>query len=153
MQQDPISIFPEKSISYAGFWERFAAAFIDGLVLMVINFFISFLFGGSHLAGKAVGVTYNIGGSFAQIVAGWLYCALQESSFRQATFGKRAMGIKVTNMEGTRISFLQATGRHFGKYISLIILLIGYLMMLWDDKNQTLHDKMAGTLIVNDRKD
>jgi uncharacterized RDD family membrane protein YckC len=149
MQEDTTGIFPEQSITYATFWERFAAAFIDGIILMVINFFISFLFGGTHFAGEIVGVTYNLGGSLAQLIAGWLYCAILESSFRQATFGKRAMGIKVTNMVGERISFLQATGRHFGKYISLIILLIGYFMMLWDSKRQTLHDKMAGTLIVN----
>jgi uncharacterized RDD family membrane protein YckC len=51
-------------------------------------------------------------------------------------------------MNGHRISFANASGRFFGKYVSAIILLIGYLMMLWDDKKQTLHDKMAGTLVV-----
>lgn len=151
MQEDTISIFPEKTLTYATFWERFAAAFIDGLILMVINFFISFLFGGTHFAGEIVGVSYNLEGSLVQIIVGWLYCALQESAAPQATLGKRAMGIKVTNMEGGRVSFLQATGRHFGKYVSMIILLIGYFMMLWDSKSQTLHDKMAGTLIVNGR--
>ncbi len=148
MQENDISIFPGKTLVYATFWERLAAAFIDGIILMVINFFISFLFGGSHFAGKLVGVTYNLGGTLAQVAAGWLYCAIQESSMHQATFGKRAMGIKVTDMEGEGVSFLQATGRYFGKYISLITLLIGYLMMLWDSRSQTLHDKMAATLIV-----
>ena len=74
--------------------------------------------------------------------------ALLESGAKQATLGKRAMGIKVTDVNGNRISFGQATGRHFGKWISSIILLIGYLMMLWDERKQTLHDKMAGTLVV-----
>jgi uncharacterized RDD family membrane protein YckC len=58
------------------------------------------------------------------------------------------LGLKVTTTNGERISFGQATGRHFGKYISTIILFIGYLMMIWDDKKQTLHDKMANTLVV-----
>ena len=151
MQEDT-SIFPEQTITYATFWERFAADFIDGLILMVVNFFISFIFGGGSFYGRMTGADYNLTGSFLQILAGWLYSALQESAAAQATLGKRAMGIKVVNMQGERISFLQATGRHFGKMISAIILLIGYLMMLWDDRNQTLHDKMAGTLVVHNRK-
>ncbi len=74
-----------------------------------------------------------------------------ESGGRQATVGKMAMRIKVTDLYGQRISFLNATGRYFGKIISGAILLIGYFMMLWDDKNQTLHDRMAGTLVINDK--
>lgn len=65
-----------------------------------------------------------------------------------ATLGKKALGIKVTDMYGERITFAQATGRHFGKIISTVILFIGYFMMLWDDRSQTLHDKIAGTLVV-----
>jgi uncharacterized RDD family membrane protein YckC len=78
----------------------------------------------------------------------WIYFALQESSSAQATLGKRALGLKVTSVEGGRISLGQATGRYFGHIISSIILLIGYFMMLWDDKKQTLHDKMADTLVI-----
>jgi uncharacterized RDD family membrane protein YckC len=79
---------------------------------------------------------------------GWLYSALQESGPAQATIGKKALGLKVATLSGDRISFGQATGRFFGKYVSAIILLIGYLMMLWDDRKQTLHDKMAATLVL-----
>ena len=67
-----------------------------------------------------------------------------------ATIGKKAMRIKVTDLAGNRISFGQATGRHFGKILSAIILLFGYFMMLWDDKSQTLHDKIAGTLVIQE---
>lgn len=82
------------------------------------------------------------------ILVGWFYSAFMESGTSQATIGKMALGIKVTDMNGSRISFGRATGRHFSKIVSAIILLIGYLMMLWDDKNQTLHDKMAETFVV-----
>ena len=82
----------------------------------------------------------------------WLYSALLESGPKQATPGKRLLDLKVTNMEGERISFGQATGRHFGKYLSAIILCIGFLMMLWDGKKQTLHDKLAGTLVLDTEK-
>jgi uncharacterized RDD family membrane protein YckC len=72
-----------------------------------------------------------------------------ESSEKQATIGKMALGIQVIDASTLgRVSFGKATVRHFGKILSGLILLIGYLMMLWDDRSQTLHDKLAGTLIV-----
>jgi uncharacterized RDD family membrane protein YckC len=133
-----VDILTEEFIpEYATFWSRFAAAFIDGLVLLIPGYFLKlFLPPQSEL-------------NFVfSTIMWWLYHAIQESGPNQATVGKKAMGIKVINMEGERISFANATGRHFGKYISMLIIFIGYLMMLWDDKNQTLHDKMAGTLVV-----
>lgn len=94
---------------------------------------------------------YTSPGGILNVIVGWLYAALMESSASQATIGKRALGLKVTDENGQRISFGKATGRHFGKIISTIIILIGYLMMLWDEKKQTLHDKMAGTLVVKQK--
>ena len=82
------------------------------------------------------------------MVIHWLYFALQESSSAQATLGKRAVGIKVTNLEGQRIGFGQATGRFFGKIISGLTLLIGYMMAGFTDRKQALHDIIAGTLVV-----
>lgn len=120
---------------FAGFWERFGAAFLDGIILGVLQFIMSFF----------VEENVNTG---LNLLVGWLYYAVMESGPNQATLGKKALGIKVTNLNGGPITFGQATGRYFGKLLSALILLIGYLMMLWDDKNQTLHDKLAGTLVV-----
>jgi uncharacterized RDD family membrane protein YckC len=78
----------------------------------------------------------------------WLYWAIMESSSRQATLGKMALGIVVTDLEGHRISFGKATGRYFGKLISLLILLIGFIMIAFTDKKQGLHDMMAGCVVV-----
>ncbi len=128
-------LFTDEPVVYGSFWERFGAAFLDGLILLVPNFLF----------------TYGIGpgiGDILSIATAWLYSALMESGPGQATLGKKALGLKVVDSEGQRISFGQATGRHFGKIISFIILLIGYFMMLWDEKKQTLHDKMAGTYVV-----
>lgn len=136
------SIFPERP-QFAGFWERFAAAFIDGIVIGALGFAIKLLMGNSLFETD---ISFNT--SIVTYVVYWLYFALQESGAPQATLGKRAMNIQVCNMSYGRITFWQATGRHFAKYISGIILLIGYLMMLWDDQKQTLHDKMARTLVV-----
>ena len=78
----------------------------------------------------------------------WLYYSLFESSQLQATPGKMALGVVVTDMDGARISFARATGRHFGKIISAMILGIGYMMAGWTEKKQALHDMMANCLVV-----
>jgi uncharacterized RDD family membrane protein YckC len=130
-------LFPELELHYAGFWDRFGAAFIDGLILLIPEFAVEYIMG-----------TDGTQSFLFNLVLNWLYFSLQESGAAQATIGKKALGLKVTNLSGDRISFGQATGRFFGKYLSAIILFIGYLMMLWDEKKQTLHDKMAGTLVL-----
>jgi uncharacterized RDD family membrane protein YckC len=117
---------------YAGFWVRVGAYLIDGLIVCIpalILFFIPIL------------------GIIADIVGVWLYFALQESSAHQATVGKRAMGIYVTDLYGRRISFGQATGRYFSKILSGLILDIGYIMVAFTEKKQGLHDMIAGTLV------
>lgn len=78
----------------------------------------------------------------------WLYHALMESSAKQATLGKMLLKLKVTDLNGQRISFWKATVRHFSKILSTLILLVGYLMVGWTKKKQALHDKIAGCLVV-----
>jgi len=62
--------------------------------------------------------------------------------------GKLTLGIVVTDEDGNRINFGRATGRHFAKMISFLILLIGFMMAGWTKKKQALHDKIAGTLVL-----
>jgi Tfp pilus assembly major pilin PilA len=78
----------------------------------------------------------------------WLYFALQESSAAQATLGKRALGIKVTDEHAERISFARATGRFFGKIISALIANIVFMLAGWTERKQALHDMMASTFVV-----
>ena len=78
----------------------------------------------------------------------WLYFTLLESSLKQATLGKLALGIIVTDLNIKRISFGIANGRYWGKIVSAIILLIGFIMAGLTKKKQALHDIMAGTLVV-----
>ena len=89
-----------------------------------------------------------IGANALVIVLAWLYGALMESSRYQATLGKMVLGIVVTDMNGQRVSIARATGRHFGKWVSSLILGIGYLMIAFTEKKQGLHDIMAGCLVV-----
>lgn len=118
---------------YAGFWMRVGAYLLDWLILCIPTFVMALL--------PILGIIINI-------VGVWLYFALQESSVHQATLGKRALNIYVTDIYGRRLSFGRATGRHFGKVISALILCIGYIMVAFTDKKQGLHDLMAETLVL-----
>jgi uncharacterized RDD family membrane protein YckC len=139
-------------LGYAGFWQRFAASFIDSLVLMVVGLVVGVAFGLMMVAaGSDDPVILEALGNLIGLLLGWIYYALMESSSKQATLGKMALGIKVTDLDGNRIGFGKATGRHFGKIVSALILCIGYLMMLWSPRKQTLHDVMAGCLVTRSR--
>ncbi|MBI4083935.1 MAG: RDD family protein [Candidatus Lambdaproteobacteria bacterium] len=136
--------------AYAGFWRRVVAAFIDSAVAVaagnVLGFAVGILAAGT--GGNPQSRGWLLGILLASLAFGWLYFALLECSRIQATLGKRAMGIQVTDLGGGRISFEHATGRYFGKYVSLAILGIGFLMVAFTAKKQGLHDILARTLVV-----
>jgi uncharacterized RDD family membrane protein YckC len=146
-------------LQYGGFWLRFAAYIIDTVIIAVPVFLVAFIF------GIIIGITHANSGSnvnafdasnpamgccidIIAIVGAWLYWAMMESSNKMATLGKMAVGLKVTDMAGRKISFGQASGRFFGKIISGIIIYIGFMMAGWTEKKQALHDIMASTLVV-----
>jgi len=78
----------------------------------------------------------------------WLYYTLMESARYQATLGKIVVGAIVTDLNGNRISFARANGRYFGKWISGAIFDIGFLMAAFTEKQQALHDILAGCLVI-----
>ena len=82
------------------------------------------------------------------IIIPWLYFAGFESSRGQATPGKTLLRIMVTDMEGNRISFSRATLRFFAKFISTVIIFIGFIMIGLTRKRQGLHDRIAGCLVL-----
>ncbi len=144
---------PVPGVAYGGFWIRVVAAFIDTIILGVVVAPIHIIFGGLGLAGMMSGLPHLplaiLGGALAKIVfvfGSWLYEALMESSSYQATLGKMILGMKVTDLNGNRISFERATGRHFAKWLSLIFF-IGYIMVGLSERKQGLHDLLAGTLV------
>lgn len=136
---------------YAGFWRRFVAYIIDAIVIQTPFVLFGFVFGFTQgMQGQEVlfppqlEALLNVLG----FVGGWLYFALLESSRWQATLGKMALGIVVTDQRGRRISFLRATGRYFAKIVSALIFLIGFIMAAFTQRKQGLHDMMASTLVV-----
>lgn len=130
---------------FAGFWIRFAALFIDAILVSILNGFISALMGEPIYNPEP-----DAEQSLISTVTGWLYFAIMESSGRQATLGKMAVGIRVVNADGERISFAQATGRYFSKILSVLIIFIGFIMAAFDQRKQALHDRIAGTFVLRD---
>jgi uncharacterized RDD family membrane protein YckC len=140
---------------YAGFWRRVAASLLDGLILLIPSWIVGFVWG---LLLVALGVGRNRGDASLVLVSSyalgligvWLYCALMESSASGATLGKQALRIRVITQNAEQLSFAQASGRHFGKILSGLILGIGYIMAGVTEHKQALHDMMAGCLVVRD---
>ena len=153
------------TLPYAGFWVRFVAYVIDGIVLgipftliaivLIFRFRRFALMAGGGPFGRpdaAFMAPMFLGFFFALglfVVAQWLYFAGMECSARQATFGKAAMSLRVTNLRGQPLTFGHATGRFFAKIVSgMIPLAIGYLMAGFTAKKQALHDMIASTLVL-----
>ncbi|PYX36331.1 MAG: hypothetical protein DMG75_10935 [Acidobacteria bacterium] len=126
---------------YGGFWIRLVAAILDGILVQVVVVPVSIM------VGAVIGAAGLIVGATLGFLASRLYEAVLESSPRQATLGKMALGLKVTDLAGNRISFARASGRHFAKYLSGAIFFIGYIIAGFTDRKQALHDMIAGTLV------
>jgi len=145
-------------MKYANVWKRFVASLLDGVILLIVslvlNFALGVVLGGAEAAGgdeaavTAAASLVALVGTVLNTVLGWLYYAIQESSPKQATIGKQAFGLVVTDLNGDKVSFVKASIRYFAKYISALILLIGYIMAFFTEKKQALHDMIAGTLIL-----
>ncbi len=135
---------------YAGFWRRFMAILIDEIILGAVALFFSvsyLLTITSSPDFEAVKITV-LSNKIFSLVLHWLYFTLMESSSHRATLGKMAIGIIVTGYDGQKISFLRANGRYFGKFLSMLIFGIGFIIAGFTRKKQALHDMIAETLVV-----
>lgn len=119
-------------MTYAGFWKRFAAVLLDFAVLLIpmiaLNWAIPYV---------------------GSVVLAIFYFPVFESSSLQATPGKYWMGLKVLNEDGQTLSFPRAVARFFLKYVSSMLLMMGYLMQLFTAKRQTLHDLIASAVVID----
>jgi uncharacterized RDD family membrane protein YckC len=122
LDEQPVNV-QAVDVEYASFGERVLARIIDGVIIAVPSIFMPF-------------------------IAPWLYFAIQEGGENGATIGKRIMGIRVVSTDGKRINFGTGTGRFFANFINLFTGGIGYLLMLFNAKNQCLHDMMTSTVVV-----
>lgn len=152
---------------YAGFWLRLVALIIDVLIIAFLEsiIFIPLLVAlGFSFFGSASELDMEDSGNIVGLILGivavagayWilattiqiLYFSFMESSKNQATIGKMAVGIKVTDMNGDRLDFTKAFLRNLCKLISNFTMAIGYIMAGFTEKRQALHDLIAGALVV-----
>lgn len=142
---------------YGGFWVRVVAYVIDAVIINVTSSIVGLILGMglaismSGSGNPAMEAASVLTGGVAGFVISWLYFAILECSAWQATVGKKAMGLVVTDMAGRRIGFGRATGRYFAKILSTFILMIGFMMAGWTARRQGLHDMLAGTLVYKAR--
>jgi len=153
-------------LAYAGFWLRFVAFLIDGVVsgfLFLILLIPLFTLTGAGAALSRIGSGEDISENAGALLAfgflfgffgiavgiGWLYHAFSESSSWQGTLGKKMLNWTITDMEGQPISFARASGRYFARFITnLIPLAIGYILAGFTQKKQAIHDMIASCVVL-----
>jgi uncharacterized RDD family membrane protein YckC len=131
---------------YAGFWWRALAAVLDWIVLTVIDGIVAFAVGMDAMLHEG----FSAQGPIASytFVIDLLYFPLMESSRLRASLGKLACGLMVVDEDGRQIGFARAFGRNMGKFLSALILFVGFMMAGWTHRKQALHDMMAGCLVL-----
>jgi uncharacterized RDD family membrane protein YckC len=118
----------------AGFWRRFAAALIDGIVVGIVNEVLRLVLG---TAGALIGIVVSFG-----------YYTYFHGTTGQ-TPGDAALGVRVLDADsGELIGYGRAFGRALVSIVSGLVVLLGYLWMLWDPRKQTWHDKAVNSLPV-----
>jgi uncharacterized RDD family membrane protein YckC len=149
---------------YAGFWRRYFAMLIDGFIATPIVCLLLLPFGLTGVVTAAIAKAaddveniplamaglsvFVIAAIAVSLVGSWLYHTVMESSSFQGTFGKKLLGMAVTDLNGQRISFARANGRFFGRFLSGLIMNIGFIMAAFTEKKQALHDILSGCLVV-----
>ena len=149
--QPPLSSDGDVTPAYAGFWVRFCAVVIDTVVIVL----------GGAIFGVIIGIAialvspdtlespvFDILAQLVGNIGGAAYFVFMHSSSKQATLGKMALGLKVTDLDGERIGVGKSFLRMIGTIVSAVLLMIGYLMVAFTERKQGLHDKIAGTLVV-----
>lgn len=140
------------NITYAGFWIRFVACLIDGILLTIVLIPISILIGLAVVFMGGVDTTLSsILGGIVGFIVGVVYYVGMHASSKQATVGKMIMGLQVIGKNGERISFMRAFGRYVATYISSIFY-IGYIIAGFHPEKRSLHDLMAGTYVIKKQK-
>lgn len=145
-------------MNYAGFWVRFLAKFLDGLLGWVagalMNLGWSMVFFGRAIFmpnGSGLEPTALIGYQAASFLSGIVFGVLYQWFFltrHGATPGKMALGLKVVRSDGSAITGGRAIGRYFSEMLSAIVLCVGYIMAAFDDEKRALHDRICDTRVI-----
>lgn len=151
ISQPVINIEDTPQVKYAGFWIRWVAILIDGIVVavMTIPIMIAFYFlSGGSFSFLDKDSEMPLGFNFLGYIISWSYYIFMTDKY-QATLGKKAMGIIVVTENFQKASLGNIILREtVGKIISGIILCIGYLMAAFTDRKRALHDMISGTVVI-----
>jgi uncharacterized RDD family membrane protein YckC len=163
---DPAGLVVSRGFTYAGFWLRVVASLIDGVIvtfamgiLLVPLFFLTGMEANINRMAQRNGqpdpaIIFGFIGmilvfAVVSILIQWLYHAYLESGEKQATWGKQALGLYVTDLTGNHVTFGRASGRFFAKMVTgMIPLGIGYVMAGFTERKQDLHDMIASCLVL-----
>lgn len=148
--QQPVISLPQSqplSIKYGGFWMRYLALNLDSLITaIIITLPLNII---AVVVGAAAG--FRMALVLLQVVLIYTYF-IYLTNKNQATIGKKLLGLRVVSEDGTRLPFGKIAFREtIGKFISMIILFVGYLMVAFTSKKQGLHDKMVGSVVLYNR--
>ena len=129
----------------AGFWPRVAAQLLDVGWMLPLGMVLSWL--GEAARG---GLALSPGAEWLlQLIAALLVLLFWVT--RQATPGKMALRLRVVDAgTGATPPLPRLVARYLGYVVSSLPLGLGYLWMLWDPRRQCWHDRIAGTLVVQD---
>lgn len=147
----PAGFSPGDRVEYANYLPRVGAALLDGIFVTLITIIPAFLLGlfaSAGVGGEAGVAIASLLGNLLGLVVGITYYVGLETSEKQGTWGKQILGIRVTDLEGRRLTFWRALGRYFAKILSGCSMGIGWLMPLFTEKRQTLHDMICGCLAL-----
>lgn len=135
---------------FATFDQRLLASAIDHFLifgLYILAVLVSFIFINDKDERLTVALNY-----FPLVfLTKLIYGAFAESTKKQATLGKRLLSIKVSNLEGSRVSFSRSLWRNLTKFFSVLPVFFGYFYSFLNKKNQCWHDIAASTLVIKDR--
>lgn len=157
MTPPPAEVTPSvaaPTVAFTGFWRRFVSYILDAIIMWVVFGSLELMFGikawqltpSPEEVSSTMGLRMVFG--VLSLASNWLYFTMMESSKYQGTVGKIALSLRVTDLEGNRISFGRANGRYWSKILSFFTLCIGFMMIGWTKKKQGLHDMIANTVVL-----
>jgi uncharacterized RDD family membrane protein YckC len=143
-------IDPRGQMDYAGFWIRFVAKFVDGVIVGVPGYALQF--------GAAAFLEDDPNMAMIAMLVGWLISFILQLTYSVwltgkygATVGKMACGLRVVTPSGQKISYGVACGRFFAEILSGMIIYIGYIMAAFDEEKRSLHDRICNTRVIRRR--
>jgi len=133
---------PTFSLELAGWWRRVGAIVLDGLIVGIPMNIVVLAVAASENAAALIA-------AYLLVLVGTIAYSVLMIGAKGQTLGKMATGVKVVR-DGSPapIGYGLATGRFFSTYLSAIPCYLGMLWPLWDDKNQTFHDKICSTVVI-----